>query len=304
MRQPTEQIEAFAWYFAALKHGAGSPQAPIHADEPQCGYFRLKAGNGIYLPTYIGMESPVDPETGELEGDERMICNIAKVVRDPHDAWTYVAGHPVAYEAFKQAWETGKWPDEAPGENFQPADSLEGAIDQLEAMLANVARFKEIETQMQCDQAANLKDRLMETGKALEAMQKVELEPIRQAGYQVHEKYDPWLVRLRGGIDFLRDAMKPYFDRAREAAKAATVQAGGEGAARALDVHLRAGGMSGRRTYERTDKIPIIKDYEAALAYVKNDKEIRLAVEKVVKRIIKAGGKVPGVEIREETKVI
>lgn len=298
MRQPTEAEAQFAWYYAALKFGAGSPQAPIHADQPQAGFFRLKTKSGAFLPAYIAWEQPLDLETGELAGDERPVCCIGHVVRDAYEAWTWLAGKPVAYDRFKEAWDTGRWPDEAPGENFTAADSFEGLQDQLDAMLAHVPEFKVIDSQLACDQAANLKDRLLACHKALEAMRIAEKRPFDEGAKAVQEKFLPVLGVARDAADELRIAMGPWLLRVEQAIKAAAPQ-GAE-----PEVRARAGGMEAKRTSLRKNKVAIIVDYEAALAAVKNRDEVRAVVQKVVTALVKAGATVPGVEIKEEARVI
>lgn len=318
LRQPTPQDKAFAWYYAALKHGAGSPQAPIHDGEPHAGFYRLKGKNGgASLPAYIAMEAPID-DNGELDGDERLICMIGTVgkvfgttttqgaiERDAYSAWTYLAGHPVPYEDFKQAWETGRWPDEAPGPNFTASDSLEGLTDQLTAMLEVMGKMpKVISTQTECDQAANLKDRLMECHKALEAMRKAEKDPHDKAAAAVQAKFLPWLAKARDAVDSLRVAMGPFMTKMAEAAKRAAAEAGGSTAAAALDIRPSAGGMSGKRTSTRSKKVPVIVHYKAAALAVLEEPEVKAAVEKAVARWFREGKTAPGVEVKEETKVI
>lgn len=302
MRQPSDQDKAFTWYFAALKYGAGSPQAPIHADEPQCGYFRIKL-NGQVLPAYIALESPVD-ENGELDGDERLICKISNVERDPHQAWTWLAGHPVAYDYFKAAWETGKWPDEAPGANFQFSDSLDGLTDLLEAMMINASKLGPIDSQVKCDQAANLKDRVQACHKAMEAMRRAEKAPLDKAAQAVQNKFLPHLAKAMNLIDELRLAMEPWLTKAREAARAAAVEVAGEGAAANIEVKARAGGMEGRRTGLRDRRVPVIVNYKTAAIAVLDEPEVKAGVEKAVKRWFREGKTAPGVEVREESKVI
>lgn len=309
MRQPSKQDALYAWYYAALEFGPGSPQAPIHADEPQCGYFRLKGKNGnAALPCYIAMEAPTDPETDELSGDERLICKVRgggiEIVRDPGNAWVYLAGHPVPYEAFTQAWETGRWPDDAPGANFTPSDELSGLVDQLSSMLGHVHEFKRIESQVQCDQAANLKDRLLECHKALDAMRKAEKEPHDKAAHAVQAKFLPYLAKARDAVDELRIAMGPWLRRVETEAKAALEAAGGAGAAAQFQPKARAGGMSGKRTSTRTSKLPVIVHYKTAAIAVLDEPEVVKAVEAAVKRWFREGKTAPGVEVQEETKVI
>jgi hypothetical protein len=305
MRSPTPQDKLYAWYYAALAHGAGSPQAPIHADQPQCGYFRLKVKDGLVIPAYIAMEAPLD-EFGELTGDERMVCyvlgNGALLKRDPADAWVKLAGHPVPFEYFEQAWNTGKWPDEAPGANFQFADTMEGLKDQLEAMMRIATELGPIDTQLKYDQAANLKDRAMECKKALDDMRKAEKQPHDDAAKAVQLRFKPLIDEAAGLVEWLRAHMAP-FARAEEAkVKEAAAAAGVD--PKAVNFKARGGGMGGRRTSTRKEVVANIVDFDAALAFVKDQPEIREAVEVCVRRCAKAGVKVPGVEIREETKVI
>ena len=64
--------------------------------------------------------------------------------------------------------------------------------------------------------------------------------------------------------------------------------------------------MGGRRTSTRTEKVVTVVNYEEALAFpaVHFHADVVNAVNKVVKALVKAGQTVPGVEVREEIKVI
>jgi hypothetical protein len=98
--------------------------------------------------------------------------------------------------------------------------------------------------------------------------------------------------------------IEPWLIKGQEAARAAVVSQSGEAAAAQLDIRPKAGGLSGTRTYLKSSKVVEIVDYEAALAHVKDNAAVKDCVAKVCKSLVKAGQKVPGVEVREEQKAI
>lgn len=87
MRRPSTDAELLAWHRAAMAGEA----PPMHDGDPQVGWYRLQqVRNGPFDPVTIWCDQPVDPETGELTGDEVMR---ADVFGDPADAaaiWTYL----------------------------------------------------------------------------------------------------------------------------------------------------------------------------------------------------------------------
>jgi len=95
MRQPSTQASLYAWYRAALH----DPRHPRFEDEPQCGFFRLRmVKNGPWVAARIFCEREVDAATGELLGDERMVCEVGGERRDPSRVWTSV--RPITREAY------------------------------------------------------------------------------------------------------------------------------------------------------------------------------------------------------------
>lgn len=83
IRQPTTLDAMLAWHSAALR-------GPVdrHDWEPQCGWFKRKAvRGGPWLPVRVWLDQPIDPETGELAGDEtiRAACLGREV--DPYRLW-------------------------------------------------------------------------------------------------------------------------------------------------------------------------------------------------------------------------
>ena len=96
MRTPTPQDEALTWWRDTL---AGR-DPPTH-DEPQCGFFKRRYGTGPWLPARIWLDSPADPATGELLGDEKKLCEIDGKLFDALDQWLWLAKHPVGTAEYK-----------------------------------------------------------------------------------------------------------------------------------------------------------------------------------------------------------
>lgn len=105
-RAPSSHRKLYAWHASALAHveKCGSMkgfEGQIIADEPQCGWFRRRlVKNGPWVPARIFYEHPINDETGELEGDEVMRCEVGGERRNPADEWTWLAGHPISQEDY------------------------------------------------------------------------------------------------------------------------------------------------------------------------------------------------------------
>jgi hypothetical protein len=103
MRTPSASL--YEWHTRALTHFAavGSLRgfAGIHEDEPHPGWYRRRiASRGAWLPASVSVEQPIDPETGELLGDEVWRCEVAGEARDLAEEWTWLAGQPISHEAY------------------------------------------------------------------------------------------------------------------------------------------------------------------------------------------------------------
>src|SRR6185312_6599604 len=90
MRTPT--ADAYAWHAKAM---AG--ENPPVTYEPQCGWFvKRDSKDGPFIPCSIYLEQPIDEETGELLGDEVLLCECGGVQCDPMEAWTWLAKRPIS----------------------------------------------------------------------------------------------------------------------------------------------------------------------------------------------------------------
>lgn len=91
-------IDPFSWYRAAL---AGH-KPPIHDDHPQCGHFKTRRNQHS---AWIAASIWYDPE-GNL------ICRVGDELKDPSEAWTWLAKRPVTQEEAKHWYKHKRWPDQ------------------------------------------------------------------------------------------------------------------------------------------------------------------------------------------------
>lgn len=104
IRQPTP--DPYRWHRAAM---AGH-EPPIDAESPQCGWFRRRlVKGGVLVPARIWLMSPVDYDTGELEDDERLFCEVAGRPADPYAEWPWLAGDPIPESEFRYLTATMDW---------------------------------------------------------------------------------------------------------------------------------------------------------------------------------------------------
>lgn len=87
MRQPTSMAAQYSWWRGSLD----GREMPRHEGCPECGWYKYRAvKNGPFIPCRIWLEQDIDPDTGELAGDERMCCEVLGGRRDPVQIWTYL----------------------------------------------------------------------------------------------------------------------------------------------------------------------------------------------------------------------
>lgn len=123
MRCPTDLMEAFQWWSDAL---AGL--RPQITTEPRCGFYQRRfVRGGVMVPVAIWIEQEVDPETGELSGDERMVCVVNGEPASAEDTWTYCAGNPIPESEYRFLESRHKWARAyAPGDPFaSPAKKID-----------------------------------------------------------------------------------------------------------------------------------------------------------------------------------
>ncbi|MFM8622262.1 MAG: hypothetical protein ACKOB3_02635 [Holophagaceae bacterium] len=115
--------DSYSWWRQALLGHFG----PIHENDPQPGYYRMRKGRGgRWVPAAIWEE----------KDNLGLSCLVDGVERDPFEVWTWVCRYPITYETYVAVAERGEaWPEDLPDLNkarsvsnsdpFQVSPSLE-----------------------------------------------------------------------------------------------------------------------------------------------------------------------------------
>lgn len=309
--------DEFAWWTAAL---AGQ-KPPAHADVPQSGYYRMRAGrDGPWQPVCIWHH----------KASGKQVCRVGGAMREPTDVWTWVAKHPVAKDAAVSAFKTGQWPNDvtppAPiGDNRPPTEITElipMTIAESDEWLQSIGS---VTSAQHADIAANRVAALRDLKTKAEAQHKTKKEPHLVAGRAVDAKYKPAIDGADGAIKRLLAAVTVYhtaeaarlrqeaaaeearrraeYERAVEAQRA-------EHAAKSVPEELelppppapvtpqkvKSGGAVGKSVSLRTVKVATIVDYDKALAALSEHPDMRALVQTLADRACKAGVPLAGVE--------
>lgn len=76
---------------------------PVHS-EPEAGWFLrytgMQGNERQYLPASVYWERNIDPETGEVLGDDILRCDVGGVAVDPEDAWLSIAKRPISEDEY------------------------------------------------------------------------------------------------------------------------------------------------------------------------------------------------------------
>jgi hypothetical protein len=88
-------VDPYAWHRSAL---AGN-KPPLHTT-PECGWFLRpigKVGNERqFLPASVYWERQIDPETGEILGDDILRCEVGGVQCEPEEEWLWISKRPIS----------------------------------------------------------------------------------------------------------------------------------------------------------------------------------------------------------------
>jgi hypothetical protein len=283
----------------------------IHADQPQHGYYKARHGKGGPFELVAIWEK--DGELVAIHGRETV---------EPTKVWTWCADKPVSKDDVAHYKQHGRFPGEiAIGHNsgdLSLLDEIADAVAQAREWLSK----NDIADKVAADTAANMRARLLELAKKADAERDAKKRPHLEAGRAVDAEYMPQIDMAKGGANTIRDALTQWM-RAEEAQQRAEAEAKRKAEEERLAAeraaHLaanpiaefteepplplapveapkvQAGGQAGRKAGLRTVTRYELTDYEAALAHVRNHKDVIAAVEKACFAMAKAGATVPGV---------
>lgn len=309
--------DAFQFWRDALAGKA----VEIHADNPQPGYYKARKGKG----------GPWQPVAIWYKQDGELIARMGGETADPNAIWTWCASNPVSKEDAKHAFEYGSFPGEI-GHNSGDMSLAAEIVDAADRAFKWV-ESTEIANKVGADTCANMRQRLLDLAKQADKERDEKKRPHLEAGRKIDAEYKPLVEQATQAANALRDELTKWM-RAEEAKARAAAEAARkaeqeriakEQAERAAKMaadpiaaltepepepelpmsipeppRVQAGGQAGRKAGLRTVVRYEIEDYAAALAHVKDHKDVIAAVEKACTAMAKAGATVPGVKRIEE----
>lgn len=285
----------YQWWKDAL---AGN-RPPIHEDQPQPGYYKVKRGQGEPWQGCAIWPSKTD---GRLLAAVGRKPNVNPV--DPYKIWTWAAKHPISLDDYKHFAEHGHLPGELPARDHnRPPQTLEGdineAIEIADAWLASNV----IKDRHSMDMAANLRGRLLELAKQAEDRREHEKRPHIKAGREIDAKYRPIITKAREAAEPLRAALTAYMREQEEAERAKRQAEAEKHAAEASPpepVKVQAGGQYGRKTGLRTVVRFEVDDYRLIWPEFMQHPEVVALITKLAIARAKTGVEVPGLRRIEE----
>ena len=297
--------DEYEYWRSALKAAAGEGEwPPIHPDDPQPGFYRMRRGKG-------GRWLPVAIWHSAQEG--RLLATVdGKLADDPAELWSWVADRPVNYEDYQHRIEHGHWPGEigdatppvpGPGHNLpaDPAEALMLEIEQeIDAALSWLELHQErIEQSAEADQAEELINRLRKLSRKADKLRKEEKQPHLDAARAVDDRWRPAIQRPKQVIEQLRKVLTTWLRAQKEAARRQAEEKLKAGALEA-SANPATSGLSGRKVALRRRKVAVIEDYQAALKHFADHPDVRTLVQRLANAAVRAGEEVPGVKVKIE----
>lgn len=309
-------MTAWSWWQAKL---AGQP-VQMNDSNPQAGFYRQ------LHKAFYGARKTFTPVAYWPGEDGHLNCRIGDedvTWQRGEEIWKNVGNNPVTHEAYHNKCEpveadgspnpnyTGLWPDEHPGvpmgDNRPPEpETFEDLRDEIEDLARRAKKRidvgRPIMTQEEADETANLGDRLAELQKKAEELQKEELKPFTEGTKEVRAKWAPIISLADIYLNLKERLVKPWLAaRKREAEQAATeAVAVGE----KVEIKRPRAGTRGRAMSLKTLKRAEITDFDKCLTFFKESDAIKECVQSLANRAVRAGQKVPGTKVIEETSAV
>lgn len=329
-------VNAWAWYFAALKNPEEIGKSiPLH-HEPNQGYFRvLDKRSGRWQPVAIFYPENSDQLVAYRDGKE--------VAAD--EVWTFACRHPITHDAYVKAIAGEGFDDEPPaprgiGDNSGATEPIDQIRIELSGEAEQMAEFlaKPVETQAAADTLGIWAKRLTDLRKRADGEREREKAPHLQACRDVDDRWRPLITQADDLAKQAKRHVEPFLiaekrrkdeearkareqaERLREMAKEATRDAKderdlnernellrqAEEAEKAAEARIASAGRTGARVSVRTVKVGVVLDYQkaaAALVAMKHP-DLMECIHTLAQRAARSGMAFEGMEVREEEKVV
>ena len=267
---------------------------PIHDGDPQPGFYRLRRRGQIDQPVAIWRD---------LDG---IYCAVSGREDDASEIWTFVADKPIAEAVYRAVVAGEPWPDIAPSvaamTNSKSADPADILRDQIEACKADIAGFTTITDDTQQAAAQSLRSRLLELSREADKTREKLKAPHHEAGKAVDAKWQPLVKDAKAAADKVAAAMGAWeTEKARVAAEANAPSPPVAAPAPAPAAPIK--GAYGRASSVRVVRIATVVDQDQLYAAIRDNSELKAAMQRIAQAIVNGGETVAGVEITEERRV-
>ena len=267
---------------------------PIHDGDPQPGFYRLRRRGQIDQPVAIWRD---------LDG---IYCAVSGREDDASEIWTFMADKPIAEAVYRAVVAGEPWPDIAPSvaamTNSKSADPADILRDQIEACKADIAGFTTITDDTQQAAAQSLRSRLLELSREADKTREKLKAPHHEAGKAVDAKWQPLVKDAKAAADKVAAAMGAWeTEKARVAAEANAPSPPVAAPAPAPAAPIK--GAYGRASSVRVVRIATVVDQDQLYAAIRDNSELKAAMQRIAQAIVNGGETVAGVEITEERRV-
>lgn len=309
----------YTYWREALKITGG--QRPLTRDEmktlvlttePADGFFRHKKGQ---------------PAAVWSDGAQ---ASLGESYAEPEAVWQWIAQYPVTEEAYRAKRAGEPWPDEdsgvtaslAPpqiGDNRPPADDPVADLQaQIDAASKNAENYAEIKDDGTAAKAQAARSRLLELSGNADKAREAAKRPFFEAGKKIDLTWNPLVKAAKEAADKIRAALSAHETRKRdarvEAERMKALEASPVTGSKATQVAApprqpveppkeQIRGAYGKAAAVTTVRVPKIIDQDKVYEYMRERPELVAALEMLVKRAVKAGIDVPGVEVTEQADV-
>lgn len=320
--------DIWRWWKKALEDQSliGTEELPIHDGEPHIGYYRIPdKENATWNHVAIWYDD-----------QHNLIARVNNQTVDPKKIWMQCCRNPITYELYCDRVNGLPWPDayiaqagighNQPPEE-EPKDEYEKLKKEIELARERAWKIGPLSTQEEADYAGNLRDALNGFYKKAEELRKEEKKPFDESAKKVQAKWKPLIDEAKETADMLRDGPINSYLKKKEAERQEEIKkieeeeaaekkrleeevkrAEQDGTPAPIQVKTkkkrkppppRVGGAGGKRTALKNIIEIEIVDYDACVQSLKSNPEIKEAIESLAKRIIKAGGQIPGVTMKK-----
>jgi hypothetical protein len=298
--------DSYLWWRQALLGHFG----PIHENDPQPGYYRMRKGRGgRWVPAAIW----------EDKDKSCLSCLVDGVERDAFEVWTWVCRYPVSYETYVAVAERGEaWPEDLPerldagsetirqstrgiGDNSSGVTEAEEFLEEIEMLWQSAEEWVQVvqspSSQAEADKAANYAERFSNLETRAEEARTLEKRPVLEEGRRIDAKWKPVISKASDGKVRMKKVLEPYLLAERE--RRLSNSSGKE-------IEPPRAGTSGRRIGLRSRQMLVVSDETELENHYRSD--IRIWSEKSVKDLVRkiaeadllAGINIPGATLIEE----